>query len=640
MAQNPTPRLGKNQLDLLLRYVQAIMDVHKRNTELHIKLEHIDVAYARYKFIQGQTGGVDTTSATTHCGINLEEITVPVVVSQVDTYVGYLADIFLSGYPLFPVVSTPDSMKEAEAFQSIIEDHAMRGRYARQFLMNFYDGVKYNLTAAEIAWYQQDTYSYPDALESLSGRGGPQPQGLSINQIKRLDPYNLIYDRRVEPVDVPYAGTYAGYVEAIPEIDLKRKLLRYNTTGFGYNTNVAFNKGYGAIAAPFAIGHYKEKPQISNIIARQSLQNASLTDWDAFMLGDKYRRQSRGDYSDMFVHTTLYCRIIPSAVGISGPNSDRPQVWKLCVVNDHYIVHAMRIFTIYDMLPIIIGQPREDGFGIQTNSIGENGIDFQEGASKLFGIRLSSARRAVMDRAIYDPEMINSSHLNSPMPAPKIPLRDRSAIAGKTIEQAYKQIPFDSRGTETVINDLATVLSLADQVNGTNKPTQGQFQRGNKTRREWTDTMEGAYNRLRLPALCFEMQFFTPLKEQIKLNIFQNSGEVEGTYQNPGNGDLYEVDAQMIEQIRKKVHKFQVADGFHPAEKIASGDILQFGFQTIQNSPQLQASYGPALPYIFAHMMQLGGVKGFDQYTQMAQRLMQQSPNGQQPVTPAPTAPA
>lgn len=644
MAQSSsqrTPRLGKNSLDQLLKYTKAIMDVHSRNTEWYCKLEYIDIAYARYKYYQRMTGGVDRSTADIECGLNLDEITIPVVVSQVDTYVGYLADIFLSGYPIFPVVSTPESYKEAEAFQSIIEEHAVRSRYARQFLMNFYDGIKYNLTAAEIAWHQIDTYSYPSALDLLNpDPQAPKPQGLSINRIKRLDPYNLIYDRRVEPADVPYCGTYAGYVEVLPEIELKRKLIQYQKTGFGYYTNQAFTAGYGAIAAPFAIGHYKEKPQISNYISRQSLQNGSLMDWDSYMLG-KQNSKVRGNYSDMFTHTTLYCRLIPANLGITGPGNDIPQVWKICIVNDTYVVYAAREYTIYDMLPIIIAQPREDGFGMQTNSVGESAIDFQEGASKLFGIRLNSARRAVMDRAIYDPDMINPSHLNSPIPAPKIPLRDRSQIAGKTIEQAYKQIPFDSRGTETVINDLATLLGLAETVNGTNKPIQGQFQKGNKSRKEWEDTMGGAHNRLRLPALSYEIQFFLPLKEQIKLNIFQHPGEIEGTYQNPGNGDIYEVNMEMIEQIKKKVKQFKIADGMLPSDKIAASDVLQFGFQTIQNSPILQQHYGPALPYIFAHMMQMGGVMGFDQYTQMALRMQQQGQaNGQLPAPANPTAPA
>jgi hypothetical protein len=585
------------------------------------------------------TGGVDVESATTECGLNMDEIVVPVVVSQVDTYVGYLADIFLSGYPIFPVVSTPENYQEAEAFQSIVEDHAMRGRYARHFLINFYDAMKYNFTASEIEWCQLDNYSMPDALDSLTtGKRGPQAQGMSINKIKRLDPYNIIYDRRVDPVDVPYSGTYAGYVEILPEMELKRRLNYYKKTGFGYNETKSFGSGYAAHAAPFAIGHYKEKPQISNIIARSSLQNASIADWDNFFLGEKYRSKNRRDYSDMFVHTTLYCRLIPQAMNIGGTDSHMPQVWKLCVINDHFVVYAARIFTIYDTLPIYISQPREDGFGIQTNSVGENAIDFQEGASRLFGIRLNAARRAVMDRAIYDPDLISASHLNSPIPAPKIPLRDRSLISGKGIAEAYHQIPFDSRGTESVISDLATVLGLADQVNGTNKPSQGQFQRGNKTRREWVDTMEGAHNRLRLPAISMEMQFFLPLKEQIKLNIFQNSGSVAGTYQNPGNGDIYQVDAEMIERIRTKVQQFQIADGFHPAEKLASGDVLQMGFQTIQNSPLLAQHFGPALPYIFSHLMQLGGVKRFDQYIQMAQRMMEKEGGAASGgIPPAPT---
>jgi len=55
----------------------------------------------------------------------------------------------------------------------------------------------------------------------------------------------------------------------------------------------------------------------------------------------------------------------------------------------------------------------------------------------------------------------------------------------------------------------------------------GSFQKGNKSVQEWNDTMGGSDGRLRLPALTLEHQVFNPLKNILKLNIFQYGDDAE-----------------------------------------------------------------------------------------------------------------
>jgi hypothetical protein len=632
MAQAPERkkyRLSPEAQGSLLSFGRAIRTAHSQYTDLVNKLEVIDKAYTRYRGTQNRGDGVDVAAGSTICSTSESKITLPITVSQVDSYVGYLADIFCSGYPIFPVVSPPLKRKEAEGLQSIIDDHAMRGRYVRQMMMNMFDAVKYDLSACELDWCPLDTYAIPDAYSSLTdGRNGAQKSVFSINKMNRISPYNLIMDRRVAPVDVPYMGEYAGYVEAISGIELERRINYYNYTGNAYNTNSARKAGIDPISGVgfYVLGCYREIPQVSNTLVAPNLRTAGLVDWGHYLTGVPDFKGGRPNYySSMYESVTLYVRIIPKNHKIYNEEGSLPQVWKLVILNDEILIYAARIYSVYDTLPIYISQPREDGLGLQSISVGEGAIDFQETASQLFQIRINSARRAIMDRAIYDPTMINPSHLSGGSVSPKIPLRDRSQSAGRTIEDAYKQIPFDSRGTETVIQDVGTLLKMADNLNGTNQPFQGQFQKGNKTRKEWTDTMEGATNRLRLSALAMEYQFFLPIKEQIKLNIFQYGAT--GPYQNAQTGSMVEVTPELLDSIRKNIQAFQLADGFHPAEKLASTDVLSAGMQLMMNSPVLAAQLGPALPQIWAHLMSLGGVKGIDQY-------LPQAPTGA-PATPS-----
>jgi len=139
---------------------------------------------------------------------------------------------------------------------------------------------------------------------------------------------------------------------------------------------------------------------------------------------------------------------------------------------------------------------------------------------------------------------------------------------------------------------------------------QGQFQKGNKSVQEWQDTMGGADARLRLPALILEYQVFQPLKSILKLNIFQYGDDAEIVSQK--SGEVVQIN---INELRKQVLAFRLADGYTPKSKLASTDSLTSLMQIIAQSQQLQVSYGGMLPGMMAHLAQLLGVRGMEEYT-------------------------
>lgn len=273
------------------------------------------------------------------------------------------------------------------------------------------------------------------------------------------------------------------------------------------------------------------------------------------------------------------------------------------------MVQAKRIISAYDYLPILFGQPIEDGLGYQTQSIAEANIPFQEAAKTLFNIRFNSARRAVSDRALYDPDLISQTDVNAPVPAAKIPVKSNRLDSNRNISDAYHPIPFDPRGTDTAIQDGMMIVNFGKELSGLNSPMQGQFQKGNKSVQEWNDTMGGADARLRMPALTLEYQVFNPLKEIIKLNIFQYGQDAVLTSQK--SGESIEVN---IANLKKKVLAFRIADGYTPKSKMASTDSITMLMQMATQSPSLQESMGPAMPQIFGHLAQLLGVRGLEEY--------------------------
>lgn len=304
----------------------------------------------------------------------------------------------------------------------------------------------------------------------------------------------------------------------------------------------------------------------------------------------------------------FYARIIPTDYGLMAPQKNTPQIWKFMTINNEVVICAKRIISAYDYLPILFGQPLEDGFDYQTQSIAEGEIPFQEAARTLFNIRFAAARRAVADRALYLPDMIKPSDVNSPNASAKIPV-SISALSQKKIGESYFQIPFDMRGTETAIGDAQTVVQFSQQLHGVNSPRQGNFQKGNKSVKEWDDTMGGSDGRMRLPALTLEHQLFSPMKSMIVLNIFQNGADTVLVSQ----ATSAEMDIK-IDNLRKAVLTMKVADGYTPKSKLANTDVLLAGMNMIGTSPILQSAFGDRLPGMFINFMSQAGIKGFDEY--------------------------
>lgn len=601
----------------IIAFVKSIIARRNTNEELRTKMEIIDQAYARYKGDDQLDQGLDATGrdvAGTECCGNVfgqDNIVAPIVVAQVDSMVAYLADVFLSGYPLFPVVSPPGKRKWAEQLETLIDDHANLGGYVRQILMMLKDGVKYNISAIEVDWSSIEQFSVSSDFTESTGRK-VERTAKAFNKLKRLDPYNILYDLACNPGDVAAEGDYAGYLEVISKTKLKRLTTKMNKEGKGMNFKAALNSFRNLPHAPtsdVASGNYRIHPSVSEYITARS--PSQQTDW-AVYLGKP--AQGKRDIINLYDGSsyekcTVYARILPSDLGIKAPNPHITQIWKFVIINMTTVIEATRIISAYDYLPILFGQPMEDGLGLQTQSTAEGSIPFQEAATTLFNIRFAAARRSISDRALYNPDLINPSDVNSPTPAPKIPVRLKT-LTNATLDSAYKPIPFDMRGTESTINDARVIVGFSQELSGINGPQQGQFQKGNKSVTEWNDTLAGSDNRLRLPAMTLECQVFSPMKQMMALNIFQYGENAQIVSQRTGT--VIDIN---VDELRNQVLSFRIADGYSPKSKLASVEALGTGMNMLMNSPILQESFGSSLPNMFLHMMQLAGVRDMEQYS-------------------------
>jgi hypothetical protein len=130
---------------------------------------------------------------------------------------------------------------------------------------------------------------------------------------------------------------------------------------------------------------------------------------------------------------------------------------------------------------------------------------------------------------------------------------------------------------------------------------------------EFNTVMGNSENRGRLSALVIAQRLFAPMKEQLKLNLLQ-FGE-DTIILSPRSKKPVELS---IEELISANLQFEVADGYTPKSKMAGTDMLMGLINLIGTSPVLQQTYGPQLPAIVAHLAQLGGVRGFDEYADAA----------------------
>ena len=596
-------RISPQVQERIIAYGKKVLAAHKSFSALHTKMEAIDVAYARYK-------AGDKSQESVPCDVfATDSVTPPVVISQVESIVANWADVYLSGYPLFPVVSTNRTKQWAEQLEAMLDDHATLGGYARQLLLMLRDGGKYNFCALEADWDSLNQFSVLGDYAADNGVKVERAQR-GYTRLERLDPYNTVYDFNVAPGDVSMQGDYAGYIKLLSKIKLKRLLNKYSQEQTAYNVDDAMANDLQKAGTSYTM-NYRMHPSVSNYVTPRV--PTDQFDWDAYMRGGSQGKNGiRPGQALNYEVFTLYARIIPNEFGISAPQPNTPQIWKFVIVNEEILIHARRVISANDCLPILVGQPQEDGLGYQTQGVAEAAMDFQASAEKLFNIRFAAARRAVSDRALYDADAIRPSDVNSKAAAPKIPVRTASLAKGAVrLSDLYHAIPFDARGTETVLQDATIITEFAKDLAGLNNAQRGQFQKGNKSVQEWEDVMARADGRTRLPIISLEFQIFVPLKQVLLINLWQYGEDAVVVSQK--TGEVMEVD---IAELRRHVMAFRLADGHTPKSKLAATETLTAGMNMIMNSPVLQQSYGAQLPAIFAHLMQLGGVRGLEEYAE------------------------
>lgn len=586
-TSTPIPNLSAKSQEGIIQYYRACSAILATTWNFREQLLYIDRQYMRENDFSSEQ--VRARIANRYGDqTKYQNVTVPVVMPQVETAVTYQSSVFLTGIPLFGVSASAKYMDAALQMETIIDHQAQKGGWVNQIEMTFRDAFKYNFAACEVTWCRKKIWTPETNPDFSRDQGKPVETYWEGNAVKRLDPYNMIFDARYKPTEIAERGEFSGYTEIMS----KTELLRYmNSLPFRMNYKAAFESTPSTVGTAYPTSYYIPELNPDALLSQNLYQTTNWLVWAG--LSDA-TRNGNINFKNVYFVTTFYARIQPADFLIGSPAPHLPQIWKFIIVNGNTVVYAERQTNAHDMIPILYMQPQEDGLGYQTKSFAQNVVPYQQIASALMNSAMASRRRSISDRGIYDPSRINAKDINSDSPNAKIPVRP--AAYGKPLNEAYYPIPYRDDQLQFAMSDMAQMLQFADRATGQNAAQQGQFVKGNKTLFEYQDIMGNANGRSQSQSIKLETQFFAPLKYILKLNVLQ--------YQQPGSvysrEQQTEIDIDPV-VLRSAVLEFKVSDGATPASKQVNSETFAAATQAIAATPALAAEYniGDVFAYLF-----------------------------------------
>lgn len=580
-------KLTPDSMDGLYQYATRCKQLAYQQWNIRQVMMYADKQYARENDYTND--GLKAKIANYQGDANkFANITVPVVMEQVESAVTYQSSVFLTGTPLFGVVASPEHMAAAKQLETIIDSQAVKGGWTRQLILTFLSAFKYNLYALEVDWAREQ---FPAVESSIGSPNGAKVANYAWegNKIKAWDMYNTFWDVRYGPSEVSAKGEFAGCIDLCSRIEIKKYLAQ--------TPNIISSNITAALESPtIGVNISNDTSQLSYYVPQisqsQTVNPTLLGEFNWLAWAQLEPSGKRIDYKNIYQKTKIYARILPSDFNMRTVAPNTPQIWKLEFINN-VLIYAQPVITADDMLPVLIGQPYEDGLKYQTKSLASNASDFQNVASAMMNSMVHSRRRAVSDRVLYDPSRVAAQQINSDNPSAKIPVRP--AAYGKNIQEAVYAFPYRDDQAGLLMQEINQVVEMANRVSQQNKAKQGQFVKGNKTRREFDSVMANANGRDQRTAMMFEAQLFTPLKTQLKFNILRN--QTPATLYSRDLKTMVKVDPV---QLRKAVLEFKVSDGLIPAEKLIQGEALDAALNTIAVNPAIGAAYniGPMFSYL------------------------------------------
>jgi hypothetical protein len=139
---------------------------------LRDRLEELDRAYQREEDTSLEHVQAKNANRSSGDKTKRDNIIVPIVMPQVESALGYFSEVFLSGYPIFPVGGPVEWDEAALMMETIVGENSITAAWPRHLMMFFRDGFKYNLQAMEVVWDRKTTAAFETDPQFANGKQG------------------------------------------------------------------------------------------------------------------------------------------------------------------------------------------------------------------------------------------------------------------------------------------------------------------------------------------------------------------------------------------------------------------------------------------------------------------------------------
>lgn len=527
-------------------------------------------------------------------------IIVPYGFSTSQAICTYLLHTFCGRKPMFSVgaydMSSSDMIALSKDMESVLDYNATRNRVVRHFWQMFNDVMNYGVgvlrcefkkeEALRSRWHLNGGGSFFDQLIGPTDNARVREKSVIFegNEIESIDPFMFFPDPRVPMSECAKKGEWVFFRSFLGRLALK-KLERDGTYAFVDEIPREFNRG----------GENTGSESIRNLLASGD-QPAS-------------HGQDRVGKTIQIDHGVV--ELIPNEFDLS--DEDGPEKWLFTLGNQGQIIRAEPFICDHDSLPFVATEPYLLGYGFGQPALMDYLSPFQDLMSWMVNSHMFNVRASLNNIFLVDPQMVELQDLRTSEPGKIIRLK-RSAY-GQDVRQAIQQLAVGDV-TNSHMQDLRTIMALADMISGVNDNLRGQQESGGrKTATEVRQSTEAGASRLAALSRVISSQAVSLLTEMQCLNIqqFMSMEFFLKLCGQPAAAVLMRPDMEVGDFY------FPIHDGTLPMDKVALFEIWQQNLTTVLTDIQLRQSYD--VVRIFEFVAKLGGAENVADFRMLPQGM-------------------
>ena len=534
--------ISYKQYDMLLQHINdrlklaaAVRDKYAETYEM------VDKEYHLYLRLDAEDKKRDSDNKR-GAGVKPTDTKLSLLFSQIDEALTYLLTLLAPEEAIYNAMARKDKQDVAKAFATLMNTHAEQFHHYRSLALFLLDCLKYNIGAHGVEWTK--------VTGNKLRNDDMQPNGISTertivaagNELTCFDPYQLLLDPSVNPVDVPHLGEYFGFSAYATAFRYKFMVANGN---YMEDQTKAFLK-----TSP-GIHYYRPHP----VVVPNKGTGTGTVDFYALLTA---RSGADSDAAKAYEYTRCCFWINPKEFGLS--NQNEFQIWRFTLGGCTHILMAEHMENAHALLPLNIAQPFEDHFSMEGKGIAERLIPYQNFGSFVLNTHQRAARKKLYGLTVFDEQKI-----------PLLKSDDTDMAGGKIaangagqdldLNKAIRQFN-DAPETSGTLEQIEMVHRLMQDILPTNM-TQQVAGLERATQYQAAALVQSANKRNLKIAKIINAQAMDRSRMMQMMNIFQFQEQIDLV--NP-DGTLTTADPK---QFREAGIVFSISDGLKGLDRMA-----------------------------------------------------------------------